>query len=332
MKSSEEQLILLKLKKDSGLGHPDSKYATPAMYNWVKSLAMIIDSSDDFSHENLVKLYSGKPRLKEDEDAKFIALTYDNVMMALNYHSSLKAMLNHSNHSDFLINGIISWYYSIYNSAKAMLTANMQPLEDPNHSTVAQRWYCDFVLTHKIPAPFNIGVSSLSKNEEKALDYKEDAREINYNLYKNPNNINEAEIAVKMYLSGVIKNEREKVEKRVKKDYKIEDFRKKINSIKRDEAFVKSRHIGFLNMAFRYRGKANYRDALFLTYNIDALPRQKELIKNMVKTSDAFLKLTSYYLYYRLPKDYWHMLLNDLKTHSTLSENGETLYYQQKRK
>ena len=113
MVSTEEKSILLKLKEETGLGHPDSKYATPAMYNWMKSLAMIIDSSDDFTHDNLVKLYSGKPRLKVEEDAKFIALTFDNVMMALNYHSSLKAMLNHSNHSDFLVNGVISWYYSI---------------------------------------------------------------------------------------------------------------------------------------------------------------------------------------------------------------------------
>jgi uncharacterized protein (UPF0332 family) len=332
MVSTEEKSILLKLKEETGLGHPDSKYATPAMYNWMKSLAMIIDSSDDFSHDNLVKLYSGKPRLKVEEDAKFIALTFDNVMMALNYHSSLKAMLNHSNHSDFLVNGVISWYYSIYNSAKAMLTANKQNLLDPNHSSVARMWYCDFVLSNKIPAPFNIGVSSLSKEDEETLNYKENAREIDYNLFKNPKNINEAEIGVKMYLSGLIKNERDKVEKNIKKDKGIENFRKKDNASIRDESFSKTKHIGFLNMAFRCRGKANYRDALFLTYNTDAVPRQKELIENMIKTTDAFLKLTSYYLYYRLPKDYWHILLDDLKIHSTLSENGENLYYQQKRK
>lgn len=329
---SKEKSILYQLKKDGGLAHPDDKYATPAMYNWMKSLAILIDSSDEFSHDSLVKLYSGQPRLKIDEDKLYLALTYDNVMMALNYHSSLKAMLNHSNYSDFAVNGIISWYYLIYNCAKAMLSANQNELLDPTHTRVAKMWYNDFVLSKKIPSPFNFGVSSLSKEEEESLGYKAKARELNYQLFKIPTSVVEAEIGHKMYLKGLITHEREKAEKEIKSKHGIENFRKRVDAEIRDQHFARTKHIGFLNMAFRYRGKANYRDALFLTYNADAKPRQKELIQNMLKVSGAFMKFTSYYLHYRLPKNYWHELLADLQTHSTLSENGANLYFEQTRK
>lgn len=325
-----EKSILKSLKETSNICQPDDKYSTPATYNWIKGLAMICDASEDFTHENLTKLYSGKPRLKSDEDSLLLALTYDNIMMSLNHYSSLKAMLKVENHSDVIISSVISWYYAIYNAAKAMLTANRNELQDPNHSTVAKRWKCYFVDANQILSPFNLSVSNVSEEAIKSLGYQEKAKELRYNLFKNPSNTQEAEIGVKMYLKGLIQFEQEKIKTELKGKNNIESFRPKENQELRDNIFSKSKHLGFLNMAFRFRGKANYRDSLFLTYNIDGLPRQREFILNMIKVSESFLKMTSYYLYYKLPKGYWHILLEDLKQNSTLSENGDFLFFEQK--
>ena len=325
------QSLLYELKEKNGLSQPNSQYSTPAMYNWIKSLVIIIESSDDFCHNSLSDLYKKENRLNFKDDGKLIALTYENILMSLNYYSALKALASFDNLSDTLINGVISWYYCIYNLSKAMITANKKGFIDPNHGKVASNWTHDFSLKKKIPAPFDLSVTNLAEEKELRNSYKKSAQLKNYNLFKTPEGLEQAEIGNKMYLCGLLKYKREDIEKSLKKNHKLNNFRTNKAKAILEEKLTKTKPFGFLNMAFRYRGKANYRDALFLTYYPDGLPRQKELLLNLIKTSEAFMKMTSYYLYYKLPKGCWHSLLNDSEVHSNLTEKGDYLFYDQNR-
>jgi hypothetical protein len=66
------------------------------------------------------------------------------------------------------------------------------------------------------------------------------------------------------YLNGTADFYADRVKTRLRVKHKLKDFRKKAAKVLRDNALEDQ--IAFLHYAFRYRGKANYRDAVFLTY------------------------------------------------------------------
>jgi hypothetical protein len=66
------------------------------------------------------------------------------------------------------------------------------------------------------------------------------------------------------YLSGTARWEVRRVKERLIADGQVDNFRKKAAREIRNR-FLPAK-VNFLNCAFRYRGKANYRDSLFLAY------------------------------------------------------------------
>jgi hypothetical protein len=89
------------------------------------------------------------------------------------------------------------------------------------------------------------------------------------------------------YLSGTLKWERWNVEERVKEtqDFKalgIADFRTNAAKQLRDTAYARRGGIAFLHQASRYRGKANYRHAIYLAYGTSVPTQLSGVVDDML--------------------------------------------------
>ena len=105
----------------------------------------------------------------------------------------------------------------------------------------------------------------------------------NYTLNKLPHNEIEALGGLFSYLKGTAEFEREKMENRIlnMNEFKalgVNNFRTKKARKYRDNKLSKIT-INFLTQSFRYRGKANYRDSIYLSYGED----NSKLLNNFLK-------------------------------------------------
>lgn len=132
------------------------------------------------------------------------------------------------------------------------------------------------------------------------------------------------------YLKGSAKWWREETEDNIKssnnyfKNNKISDFRKNEAKKIRDEK-LKKISIGFLHQAFRYRGKANYRDAIYLSYGIEKKDEICRLNEDLYLTLSAFIRMASHYCSKRVERGLWEEFIADLEQHSLLSHDLEVM-------
>ena len=65
---------------------------------------------------------------------------------------------------------------------------------------------------------------------------------------------------------------------------------------------------------YRYRGKANYRDSVFLSYGNDRSEELKQFILDLDTVATAFMKMASTYAKARVHKSDWDSFVADLET------------------
>ena len=80
----------------------------------------------------------------------------------------------------------------------------------------------------------------------------------------------------------------------------------------RDNCLV-NRRCGFIHQAIRYRGKANYRDSLLLSYDFSN-KQAENLISDMTVVLESFFKMAFIYCSKRINEKTWSGFLADIKT------------------
>lgn len=156
---------------------------------------------------------------------------------------------------------IVTWYYATYACARAMFAAFGQPVHD-QHMTAANAYVS--VLRNRVPHPLNMVAAHL-RNEDYGVQLP---------TYPNANpaslieNFRESRDVARgmllQYLSGTATWYVDRTKEQILRENRFQDFRTKAARDERNRRLVKQ--IGFLHCAFRYRGKANYRDAIYLAY------------------------------------------------------------------
>lgn len=297
---------------------PDQKYAFNATVNWMKALSIYIKQSD---FESLVsKSYLNVQRLDSDKEREL--MVFENLLMAYHNHASLSTLTKSDlSRYDISRTVIISWYYSVYFAGSAMIAALLgQRFE--NHTKTADIWLKNLIPSNLILSPFDFHLkSTVTKEVEESI--KELRCGNNHTVQQIPKDIYQAKGAILSYLKGSTVYQRSKVEKRLltKKEFKdlgLSNFRKKIAQEKRDN-LLKKKGVGFLHQAFRYRGKVNYRDSLFLTYGEDKTADIKQLLQDLEIVSDGFHKMCVSYIKARISKESWELFKNDLNMNTRLS-------------
>ena len=118
------------------------------------------------------------------------------------------------------------------------------------------------------------------------------------------------------YLAGSAKWYTWKTEEALKrhrafKELGVESFRSKAARALRDE-WLERKSVGFIHQAARYRGKANYREALFLAYGSGTEKILSGYLEDMHAVLRAFLAMAGAFACRRLGKALWSEFVADV--------------------
>ena len=166
-------------------------------------------------------------------------------------------------------------------------------------------------------SPFNLSLSTLvEKDYKSAIEIMREGNNFDLNNY--PKNEKEAFGALFSYLQGTASYKKWETEENIKgsrefKNLGVSDFRTKVARELRDIKLEKG-IVNFLVQAFRYRGKANYRDSVFLSYGNDRSEELKQFILDLDTVATAFMKMASTYAKARVHKSDWDSFVADLET------------------
>lgn len=225
-------------------------------------------------------------------------------------------------HSDIARVASVAWYYGIYDAGTAMIAAQAGGLQD-THTDTAREWYNQLIKQDNVVSPFCLKLSSLEKKTatQELNDYAYDPK---VRLIDEPVNLNQAYHCALAYLSGSWKWWAERVETNIKKnnkefkELKVSDFRTKRARVIRDSQLSRQ-GISFLHLAYRFRGKVNYRDALFLAYGLSTETYLGKFVSDLTCVLEAFLIMTGAFCCRRLGKELWQGFLRDIDVKRSFS-------------
>jgi hypothetical protein len=222
----------------------------------------------------------------------------------------------------------LAWYYGIANAASAMTAAPNSSFQE-DHASTANMWDRDIAARGFAMEPFSWRVSSLAE-----ATY---ASEVGVyrggsagNLQLSPTSATEASGAAAGYLSGSAKWYAWKTTEDVRKssDFKklgVSDFRTKAARELRNSRLAQ-RSIGFVHQASRYRGKANYREALFLAYGKSTETILKDFVAEQAFVLRAFLAMAGAFTSRKLGKSLWDEFLADVDANRAFSTSAASVW------
>lgn len=297
-------------------GVPDPVYALPGTVNWMRALALLVESAG-LSSSTAKAVSAGVARPNPsltDQEANSV---FDELLLALHQGSALSAMAHFERPVDVMRVGIVSWYYGIYAASSAMVTARTRATQD-DHTSTANIFSQEIAARGLISSPFDFRISSLVRNDAEAEIAAMKGRVGTFKMAEQvPKSPEEAEAAHVAYLSGSVGWWTWRAQERVKqtrafRDLGVDNFRSKAAREVRDSV-LRRRSISFLHMAFRYRGKANYRDALFLGYGPEPEKVAGQFVSDLDIVLRAFLSCAGQFCARRLGRDLWNEFLEDLE-------------------
>jgi hypothetical protein len=295
-------------------GVPNPIFALPSTVNWMRGLALRV-SNQGIDSESSKSFYSSVSKRNASEHE--INTILEQLLFALHQCSALHALRQVPRKADVARVGIVSWYYGVYAAASAMVAAKDGSFQD-DHTTTAVVWDRQISESGLIAHPFDFRVTTLVKK-----DADEELRTLlttdRFDLARQPpQSFDEAYGACHAYLSGSVNWWRWKTEEDLKssrdfKELNVSDFRSKVARELRDRRF-NNKTVGFLHQAFRYRGKANYREALFLGFGANTETILNNYIDDLSEVLNAFVCQAGIFCSRRLGKTIWNEFLADLES------------------
>lgn len=289
---------------------PKPRFAFQGTVNWMRGLAILTE--DDFSNDTLRQFYQAVQRRHPNEEGD--ALAYECLTMSMHNVSAIDSMRVIENPYAIVRSAIIAWYYGIYYASKAMLAAS-SGTDPQTHAATGKIWHSDLVDAHLVKAPFDLSVRDITPAHIqlviKAL------REGNrHDLNLEPTNRDMAFGATLSYLKGTAEYEQCRLEEHVRESaaYRqggYSNFRTNAAKALRDEK-LRPAHVNFLVQAFRYRGKANYRDAIYLSYGQDDTEHLRQFVSDLGVTSRAFSLMSAHYVARRVVRGDWALFVADI--------------------
>lgn len=297
----------------------EPRFAFQGTVNWMRAIAEVVNagSTDD---EELNEIYKKVQRRPVNKNAD--TNVFENMFMA---HHNLASLCSLNDDVQDPYNtcrsAIIAWYYATYFAASAMIAASSGSIQE-KHAATAKVWQADIVEKYLIPYPFNMYLSSLVSEtmEAEIAEYRKDNI---YDLNNRAENTEMAHGSLVSYLKGTHGYKKWETEERIKasrefKDLGVDNFRKKVARELRDKHLAKGQ-VNYLIQAFRFRGKANYRDSIFLSYGPDQEETISHFVEDLLTASKGFIRSAAYYSSKRVEKGAWEEFINDIDENSRLS-------------
>jgi len=191
---------------------------------------------------------------------------------------------------------------------------------DPQtHAKTARVWQTDIVDHGLVVGPFRHCLNDITPAGVDA--------EIARLRGQNPHDLNlcptdgeTAYGAVLSYLKGTAEHEESRTEGGIRnsKEFKalgVNNFRTKAARELRDRALSREQ-VNFLVQAFRYRGKANYRDSIYLSYGDNRLDAVSTFTSDMELVAAKFIAMTCHYVSRRTEKGTWQAFAEDMRANA----------------
>jgi hypothetical protein len=297
-------------------GAPEPRFALQGTVHWMHALALLVQSPS-FDKQGIQPSYSHvNPSAALTDQA--INTVFEQLLMSLHHVSALRAM--RGKEIDLARVAIMTWYYGTYCAASAMIAAK-DGTQQQDHAGTANAWDRQIVANGFVMPPFAYRLTTLedpaAKQQLAAL------RGANRSdLAARPSNTTEAYGACISYLSGTRDYKKwqicEGLLQRELRQLGKSDFRTAEARKLRDDR-LRGKSLGFLHQAFRYRGKANYRDALFLTYGSQVGAGLNGFIEDTEAVLRAFVVMAGAFCARRIVPSLWQSFLADLSAKLNLT-------------
>jgi hypothetical protein len=304
---------------------PDPCFALPSTVNWMRALSILVQERG-LNYGSASSFYSKVQ--KRVATVKQENTIFEQLLFAVHQLSALDALRASASKADVARVGIVGWYYGIYSAASAMIAAQDGNIQD-DHTGTATTWDRQFVANNKVMEPFCYRLSTLVK---KNFDVEVATLRAGngFLLTEKATNATEAYGACCSYLSGSADWWKWKAEQSLKasRDFKalnVSNFRTKAARTLRD-ARLAGKSTAFLHQAFRYRGKANYREALFLGYGKNTETLLDGYPDDLVIVLRGFVAMAGAFVAKRIGQPLWDEFLDDLERHRAFSLSPKTVW------
>jgi hypothetical protein len=297
-------------------GAPEPRFALQGTVNWMHALALLVQSGP-FDKQSIKPSYASvQPATPFSDPA--INTAFEQLLMSLHHVSALHSMRGHE--IDLARVAIMAWYYGVYCAASAMIAAK-DGTQQQDHAGTSNVWDRQIVANGLAVVPFSYRLTTLENPAaEQELATLRGSNQSN--LGARPSNSTEAYGACISYLSGTRDyREWQVCEALLQKEMRqlgLTNFRKATARTLRDDR-LRGKSLGFLHQAFRYRGKANYRDALFLTYGSHVGATLNGFIEDMEIVLNAFIVMAGAFCAQRIGQSLWQPFHADLSNKLQLS-------------
>ncbi len=304
---------------------PDAQYALPSTINWGRALSIAVKDLN-LNFQSASKFYS-KIQVRKNSDAE-LNTAFEQLLFSLNQIACLTVMTGAKNKADVARMAIVAWYYSVYGSASAMIAVADGSFQE-THAATANQWDQLFASKKMVMPPFSDRLSNLL-NSTIESELKPVRQRGKHPLVTVPTDIGEAWGCIAEYLSGTTKWEQWNIEQRVRarSEFKllgVTNFRTKEARELRDVAYEKV-SLSFLHQAFRYRGKANYRDAIYLAYGKGVPTLVAGLVDDLTLVATAFSSMAAGYISNRIGKELWNTFVSDLERKRSVSISPKAIW------
>ena len=293
---------------------PKPRFAFQGTVNWMRGLAILIDGQ--LSHQQLRQYYQRTQRRQANEQAD--ALAYECLTMSMHNVSAIDSMEAIEDPYPIVRSAIVAWYYATYYAAKAMLAAS-SGTDPQTHALAGKVWQAEIVSAGLAVPPFDLSISGITPNNVRQVMSTLRAGN-DHDLNTEPTDEDMARGALYSYLKGTAQYEQWRLEEMVKssREYRqggFTSFRSNAAKALRD-AKLNPAHVNYLVQAFRYRGKANYRDAIYLSYGRDDSERLRQFVSDLAAVAGAFSLMAAHYTAKRVVINDWAEFSADLEEHA----------------
>lgn len=304
---------------------PDPRFALPSTVNWMRALAILVQNRR-LNFINATTFYSTVQ--KRVSTAQVENTIFEQLLFAAHQLSALESMLTSPSKADVARVGIVGWYYGIYSAASAMIAAQDGTIQD-DHTGTATTWDRQFTSNGKVMEPFSYRLSTLVKKDFDAEVVSLRAGN-GFSLTEKAADATQAYGACCAYLSGSADWWKWKAEENLKlsrefKNLGVSNFRTKAAQTMRDARLV-GKSTGFLHQAIRYRGKANYREALFLGYGKATDTLLDGYAEDLVVVLNGFVAMAGAFVAIRIGKPLWDEFLDDLERNRSFALSPKTVW------
>ena len=296
-------------------GKPDPAFALPSAANWMRALRLLsVGQGLDF--HAAVRFYAAAgvtPRAMSPQEENTVI---EQLFLALHHLSALRALAATGQDTEFGRLGVLGWYHGSANAAAAMTAAQSGGFHE-DHAKAHRSWDAAVAAPGLAMEPFGWRVPDLMGTtiaaEATALRGTSSG-----DLQHTPGSVADARGIAAQYLSGSAKWYAGRVEDKllaspVFRSEGLTSFRTKAARTLRDQALA-ARGIGFMHQADRFRGKASYREALFLAYGSQPAVLLKGFLDDQAHVLQAFVAMAGAFAAARLGTATWAQFLDDADT------------------